>query len=220
MPPLPQVKGKWSTDDTKYGYDFWYQPRHNVMVSTEWGAPSAFVKAGHSKGWGGRGAAGRKGSGHQGLRTCFFFNIQRSKGGWSEEQKLLSSILAHHALARACMHFRVFIQFKSQRNTEAGGCAALKNIISPCWSKAVDFSLRGLLLVTCLLVSVNHTRMLHIPTILLTQPSLLGLEGAQGGSGGQPGGRRPRPLRGAKGGGVSHTEVWRSIKGPHRPGAV
>jgi len=21
------------------GYDFWYQPRHNVMISTEWGAP-------------------------------------------------------------------------------------------------------------------------------------------------------------------------------------
>ena len=26
------------------GYDFWYQPRHNVMISSEWGAPSAFTK--------------------------------------------------------------------------------------------------------------------------------------------------------------------------------
>lgn len=25
-------------------YDFWYQPRLNVMVSSEWGAPSAFTK--------------------------------------------------------------------------------------------------------------------------------------------------------------------------------
>ena len=24
----------------KYNYDFWYQPRHNVMVSSEWAAPS------------------------------------------------------------------------------------------------------------------------------------------------------------------------------------
>ncbi|XP_076746517.1 methanethiol oxidase-like isoform X1 [Maylandia zebra] len=26
-----------------FGYDFWYQPRHNVMISTEWGAPKALV---------------------------------------------------------------------------------------------------------------------------------------------------------------------------------
>jgi len=24
------------------GYDFWYQPRHNVMISSEWGVPNAF----------------------------------------------------------------------------------------------------------------------------------------------------------------------------------
>lgn len=24
------------------GYDFWYQPRHNVMISTEWAAPNIF----------------------------------------------------------------------------------------------------------------------------------------------------------------------------------
>ena len=27
-------------DGMHYNYDFWYQPRHNVMVSSEWGAPS------------------------------------------------------------------------------------------------------------------------------------------------------------------------------------
>jgi len=36
------VKGKWSEENTEFGYDFWYQPRHNVMISSEWGAPSAF----------------------------------------------------------------------------------------------------------------------------------------------------------------------------------
>ena len=41
----PQVKGKWSDTETEYGYDFWYQPRHNVMVSSQWGAPAAFSKA-------------------------------------------------------------------------------------------------------------------------------------------------------------------------------
>ena len=43
-PRLLQVKGKWSDTETEYGYDFWYQPRHNVMVSSQWGAPAAFRK--------------------------------------------------------------------------------------------------------------------------------------------------------------------------------
>lgn len=27
-----------------FGYDFWYQPRHNVMISTEWGSPSVWKR--------------------------------------------------------------------------------------------------------------------------------------------------------------------------------
>ena len=126
MPPLPQVKGKWSADDTKYGYDFWYQPRHNIMVSTEWGAPSAFVKAGHSKGSGGRGAAGRKGSIHQGLSTC------SRKGGRSEEQSLLPLRPPHLPGHYACTIYRAFIPFKLQRNTEAGECALKKKMFHYC----------------------------------------------------------------------------------------
>ena len=38
------VKGNWSPATTKFGYDFWYQPRLNVMVSSAWGAPAAFSK--------------------------------------------------------------------------------------------------------------------------------------------------------------------------------
>jgi selenium-binding protein 1 len=35
----------WSDQATlPYGYDYWYQPRLNVMVSTGWGAPKAFSK--------------------------------------------------------------------------------------------------------------------------------------------------------------------------------
>ncbi|CAG0885573.1 unnamed protein product [Darwinula stevensoni] len=39
-----QFKGTWPKDDqtAPMGYDFWYQPYHNVMISTEWGAPKAF----------------------------------------------------------------------------------------------------------------------------------------------------------------------------------
>lgn len=38
------VKGVWeaSREGMVYNYDFWYQPRHNIMISSEFGAPSAY----------------------------------------------------------------------------------------------------------------------------------------------------------------------------------
>jgi selenium-binding protein 1 len=38
------VAGRWekSTRGMRYNYDFWYQPRHNVMVSSEWAAPNTY----------------------------------------------------------------------------------------------------------------------------------------------------------------------------------
>jgi selenium-binding protein 1 len=35
-----EIIGRWeaSREGMQYNYDFWYQPRHNVMVSSEWGA--------------------------------------------------------------------------------------------------------------------------------------------------------------------------------------
>jgi methanethiol oxidase len=40
------IIGHWEKNakGMKYNYDFWYQPRHNVMVSSEWGAPNTFSK--------------------------------------------------------------------------------------------------------------------------------------------------------------------------------
>ncbi|MGU9950735.1 MAG: selenium-binding family protein [Gammaproteobacteria bacterium WSBS_2016_MAG_OTU1] len=40
-----EIVGRWENDisDMKYNYDFWYQPRHNVMVSSEWAAPNTFM---------------------------------------------------------------------------------------------------------------------------------------------------------------------------------
>ena len=36
-----KIAGRWEagTEGMHYNYDFWYQPRHNVMVSSEWAAP-------------------------------------------------------------------------------------------------------------------------------------------------------------------------------------
>lgn len=38
------ILGRWEhqADAMQFNYDFWYQPRHNVMVSSEWGAPKTF----------------------------------------------------------------------------------------------------------------------------------------------------------------------------------
>lgn len=45
--PEFNVMGRWenSLEGMNYNYDFWYQPRHNVMVSSEWAAPNT-VKRG------------------------------------------------------------------------------------------------------------------------------------------------------------------------------
>jgi selenium-binding protein 1 len=38
------IAGRWERQNQpmRFNYDFWYQPRHNVMVSSEWGAPETF----------------------------------------------------------------------------------------------------------------------------------------------------------------------------------
>ncbi|NEU74249.1 beta-propeller fold lactonase family protein [Hassallia byssoidea VB512170] len=38
------IAGRWENKakEMRFNYDFWYQPRHNVMVSSEWGAPKTY----------------------------------------------------------------------------------------------------------------------------------------------------------------------------------
>jgi selenium-binding protein 1 len=38
------ILGRWERDAAgmQFNYDYWYQPRHNVMVSSEWAAPNTF----------------------------------------------------------------------------------------------------------------------------------------------------------------------------------
>lgn len=40
------IAGRWerSTAGMRFNYDFWYQPRLNVMVSSEWGSPTTYQK--------------------------------------------------------------------------------------------------------------------------------------------------------------------------------
>ncbi|XP_012271955.1 selenium-binding protein 1-A isoform X2 [Orussus abietinus] len=41
-----KVLGSWTTGEkrAKFGYDFWYQPYHDVLVASEWGVPRVFKK--------------------------------------------------------------------------------------------------------------------------------------------------------------------------------
>jgi len=39
-----EPKELWSSELLSFGYDFWYQPRHDIMVSSEFGSPCAFKK--------------------------------------------------------------------------------------------------------------------------------------------------------------------------------
>ncbi|XP_043694857.1 selenium-binding protein 1-like [Telopea speciosissima] len=43
------VKGRWEKPghSPPFGSDFWYQPRHNTMISSEFGAPVAYTKGFH-----------------------------------------------------------------------------------------------------------------------------------------------------------------------------
>jgi selenium-binding protein 1 len=45
LDPKFEIAGRWEkeTAGMKYNYDFWYQPRAGVMVSTEWAAPNTFT---------------------------------------------------------------------------------------------------------------------------------------------------------------------------------
>lgn len=39
-----EIAGRWEhmAPGMRFNYDFWYQPRHNVMVSSEWASPNTF----------------------------------------------------------------------------------------------------------------------------------------------------------------------------------
>ncbi|RVE54085.1 hypothetical protein evm_001208 [Chilo suppressalis] len=45
-----KVKGTWTKGKklAKFGYDFWYQPYHDIMISTEWGTPKYFKTGFHA----------------------------------------------------------------------------------------------------------------------------------------------------------------------------
>jgi len=43
-----ELTGRWNKEnnpsEVQFYYDFWYKPRYNIMVSSEWAAPNVFEK--------------------------------------------------------------------------------------------------------------------------------------------------------------------------------
>lgn len=44
-----EPKDTWTKGPNKaiFGYDYWYQPYHDVLIATEWGIPRVFKKGYH-----------------------------------------------------------------------------------------------------------------------------------------------------------------------------
>ena len=81
------VVGNWEKEgeELPFGYDFWYQPRHNVMISSEWGAPNAFKKGFNPEDV----KNGKK-------QHCMMFKYYLKPEGWIE--RLSSVLYSNHAL--------------------------------------------------------------------------------------------------------------------------
>ncbi|KAJ8683288.1 hypothetical protein QAD02_019080 [Eretmocerus hayati] len=46
-----EILGTWVKGDARaaFGYDFWYQPKHDALVATEWGVPKVFKRGFHTE---------------------------------------------------------------------------------------------------------------------------------------------------------------------------
>jgi len=92
-----KLAGPWSSEDAKFGYDFWYQPHHDIMVSSEWGAPKSFRKGFIPEDTANKGASFFKILFRNEWLILNFFNLAELYGSsinfWSwKERKIIQSI--------------------------------------------------------------------------------------------------------------------------------
>lgn len=49
------IVGRWNKHNApssvQFYYDFWYKPRQNIMISSEWAAPNVFDKGNNHQRW-------------------------------------------------------------------------------------------------------------------------------------------------------------------------
>ncbi|XP_077176988.1 methanethiol oxidase-like [Paroedura picta] len=110
-----EVKGNWErpSQAAPMGYDFWYQPRHNVMMSTEVGVPKFFV-TGFNPADLGKGRFGRRVNVWDWTTHCFLQSLDLGVDAISAEIRFLHNPNAAHAMVTCAFQGSVQHIYKSQ----------------------------------------------------------------------------------------------------------
>nr|XP_056709184.1 methanethiol oxidase-like isoform X2 [Euleptes europaea] len=119
-----EVKGNWErpTQAAPQGYDFWYQPRHNVMISSEFGVPKFFV-TGFNPADLGKGRYGRRLNIWDWTTHCLLQSIDVGEGT-TLEVRFLHNPNAAHAMVSSALQGCIFHVFKRQ-----DGCWTAEKVI-------------------------------------------------------------------------------------------
>nr|XP_056708331.1 methanethiol oxidase-like isoform X1 [Euleptes europaea] len=120
-----EVKGNWErpTQATPQGYDFWYQPRHNVMISSEFGVPKFFVD-GFNPADLGKGRYGRYLYIWDWTTRCLLESIDVGEDSAPLEVRFLHNPDAAHAMVSSPLQGCIFHVFKRQ-----DGCWTAEKVI-------------------------------------------------------------------------------------------
>ncbi|XP_077176318.1 methanethiol oxidase-like [Paroedura picta] len=120
-----EVKGTWErpTQAAPQGHDFWYQPRHNVMMSTEAGVPKFFVTGINIEDLG-KGRYGRRLNVWDWTGRCLVQSIDLGEDSTPYEIRFLHNPNAAHAMVSCMFQGSVYHIYKA----EDGSWAAEKVI--------------------------------------------------------------------------------------------
>ncbi|XP_077177122.1 methanethiol oxidase-like [Paroedura picta] len=123
-----EIKGTWErpTQAAPMGYDFWYQPRHNVMISTEVGVPK-YIFTGFNLADLGKGRLGRRLNVWDWTTHCLLQSIDVGADSSPAEIRFLHNPNAAHGMASCTLQGSVSHVFK----TQDGNWAAEKVIQIP-----------------------------------------------------------------------------------------
>ncbi|XP_054834459.1 methanethiol oxidase-like isoform X2 [Eublepharis macularius] len=120
-----EVKGRWDrpTQESPPGGDFWYQPRHNVMISTEWGVPK-FFSTGFNPADLGTGIYGRHLNIWDWTTHCLHQSIDMGEDSIPVEIRFLHNPNSAHGMVCGALEGSIIHFFKTQN-----GCWAAEKVI-------------------------------------------------------------------------------------------
>ncbi|XP_077176359.1 methanethiol oxidase-like [Paroedura picta] len=110
-----EVKGNWErpTQAAPMGNDFWYQPRHNVMISTEWGVPKFFI-TGFNPADLGKGRYGRRLNVWDWTTHCLLQSIDLGEDSIPLDIRFLHNPNAAHGMVTCGLQGSIYHFYKMQ----------------------------------------------------------------------------------------------------------